>query len=264
MIAGLYFAYKGRPWLCSLAIAASLLFRPTSIMALPIWVYAIRDRKPRDVLSGICIAGSALVLAIYNYVRFGSVLNFGYGGEGFTTPLPTGLAGLLFSPGHSLLIYSPIVLLGIVGAPLLWKQDRRLALVSFFAIGGYIVLSALWHSWMGGKVWGSRLVVPAIPVIGILVAAAVQRAYTGRNTLLIVSTVALGVLGLGIQVLAIVQDPAVSIRNLTQSGYATVDESTWSLTKNWLALELKSLTSWNPCNVGAYLLRNIFAHCRSG
>ncbi len=262
IIAGLYFAYKGRPWLAGLAIAGSLLVRPTSIVALPIWLYACRGKRPLDYLSAISILGSGVILALYNYVRFGSFFNFGYGSEGFTTPLLTGLAGLLFSPGHSFLLYSPIVLIGILGIPLLWRKDRHLALVSFIAIGGYILLSALWHSWAGGKVWGSRLVVPIIPVAGVLIAMVVQQAALTRKPLLVSAILILGLLGLGIQLLAIVQDPAISIRNLTQSGYATVDESTWSLAKSWLALELKSLATWSPCNIGSYVLRMFFTQCR--
>jgi hypothetical protein len=261
LIGALYAAFKGMPWLSGLMLAASLLFRPTMLVGLPILLYAARKKRSGAWISLVPLAAAVLVLALYNYARFRLPFDFGYGGEGFTTPLVEGLAGVLLSPGHSFVLYSPIVLICIVGVPALWKKDRWLALVSFLAIGGLVLLSALWHSPSGGKVWGSRLVAPGIPAAGVLIAAAVQQVRETRNWLLIGSIALLGVLGASIQLAVVLQDPAISLRDMTASGYATVTESTWSLSKNWLALEIKSLGSWNSCNMGGYLLRLLLARC---
>jgi hypothetical protein len=71
------------------------------------------------------IPGVALVIG-YNLARFGLPLASGYGDEAsaFTTPLLTGLTGLLLSPGKSLFLYAPVAALALAGAPLLWRRWR--------------------------------------------------------------------------------------------------------------------------------------------
>jgi hypothetical protein len=262
LIGSLYFANKGNPWPSSLSFALSLLFRPTNIIALPIWGYSVWHKNSKMLLSGIFILGGAAFLGLYNYLRFRSPFDFGYGGTGFNTPILTGLLGLILSPGHSFFIYSPILILGITGGILLWRKDKTLALVCLAASLGYILMAATWQSWSGGKVWGSRLIVPVIPIAGVLVAAAIEQLYSSPTRKLIATVLIVAVLGLSIQVMVVLQNPAIAIQDYTHNGYATVTESTWSPTKNWLALEMKSLTQWNICNTGSYSLRAWLSQCQ--
>ncbi len=262
LIASMYFAARRKPYLCSLMFAASLLFRPTNIVALPIWLYAVWKDRPKALLSGIFIVGGLGLLALYNYVRFGSLFDFGYGGESFTTPILSGLFGLLFSPGHSFLFYSPITILGITGAPLLWNRNRPLALACLASVVGYILLISTWDMWAGGKVWGSRLLVPILPLTGVLIAAAIEQLAFAPTRRLLLAVVLLGAIGLGIQLLALLQNPGNTIQTYTTNGYATVNDSTWSLSKNWLALQIKSLQNWNVCHTGSYSLRTLLSQCR--
>ncbi len=260
LIGSLWFARRGNPWLSSTMLAGSLLFRPTSIVGLPIWLYAAW-KKRLGWLSVLPLLAAVLVLAAYNYERFRSPLNFGYGGEGFTTPLLPGLAVLLLSRGHSLLLFSPVLLLVPVGAWLLWRSHKDLAIICLLVIAGWVVAAALWHSPVGGKVWGARLVVPAIPLAGVLVAAAVERARSSRMWLLIGLIAVLALPGFLIQVATVLQDPAVTLQNAVAAGYATVPESVSSPTKNWLALEIRALRSWTPCNIGSYAIRTLLTRC---
>lgn len=262
LIGSLYFANKGNPWLSSLSFAVSLLFRPTNIITLPIWGYSVWHKKPRALLSAIFILGGIAFLGLYNYLRFRSLFDFGYGGAGFKTPILTGLLGLVLSPGHSFFFYSPIMILAITGSFLLWRRNKTLALVCLAAIIGYILMAATWQSWSGGKVWGSRLLVPIIPIAGVLVAAAIEQAYSNPTRKLITIVMILAILGLSIQVMAVLQDPAIAIQEYTHDGYATVTDSTWSPTKNWLALEVKSLAQWNICNTGSYSLQALLSQCQ--
>lgn len=261
LIGALMSAREGKPWLASTMLAASLLFRPVSIVGLPIWLYAAWKKKPAGWFSIVPLAAAALLLAIYNYERFGSPFNFGYAGEGFTTPVLTGLAELFLSPGRSLLVFSPVLLLIIVGAPLLWKTHRELALICLLAIAGAVTAAALWHSPSGGKVWGSRLVLPVIPIGGVLVAAALERARSTRMPLLVGLLALLAFWGLSIQVITVLQDPALTLQNAVASGTATVADIVWSPAKNWVALEIRSLGSWNPCNIESYVIRALWTHC---
>lgn len=265
LAAGYYFADQRRPYLCSLFLGISLLFRPTNLLALPIWGYAVwsswRENR-RDIFSGVFIVGSLGFLALYNYARFHSIFHFGYENNGFTTPVLEGLTGVLLSPGHSLLVYSPIAIAAITGGRSLIRRRKGLAWAGIATILLYILMAATWQSWMGGKVWGNRLLVPVIPLIGFLIAAAVDDLYTQPTPRLLAVIVFLGLLGFGIQILTILQDPVVALNAYVQSGYTTQTEAIWSFSKNWLALEIKSFTNWNICKSGAYSLRMLFSQCR--
>lgn len=262
LMACFYFANKKSPYLSSLSLAISLLFRPTNLLALPLWAYALRGATTKKILSGIFIGLSLGILAAYNYVRFDSFTNFGYGEEGFTTSLVEGLKGVILSPGHSMFIYSPIAVLAFWGGFILYKKNRTVMLLTTFCIVGYILTAASWHSWFGGKVWGSRLVVPIIPMLGILIAPMIDKLFNHPSKMVMISVLLLGVVGLGIQFLTVAQNPMIAITEYIDNGYATQAEAIWSLDKNWLVLEIKSLMHWKPCNIDAYSLRLMFSECR--
>lgn len=82
--------------------------------------------------------------------------------------VPYALVSYLFSPGRSLFVFSPVLLLGIPGIGLLFRQRRRyetlipiLALLLF--VGGYAVVRH--ENWFGGRSWGPRYLVPATPFL---------------------------------------------------------------------------------------------------
>ena len=88
-----------------------------AIAALPLgmWLmFAARDARDRvwqslAFLPGV-LAGIAVWMAL-NVARFGDPFETGYFRDttpGFGSPILEGLAGLLFSPGASLFLYSPV------------------------------------------------------------------------------------------------------------------------------------------------------------
>jgi hypothetical protein len=261
LIASLYFAHMERPYLSGLALAASLLFRPTNILGLPVWGLAVWKTKLRMLGSAIFLVGAVVFLGLYNYARFRSYFDFGYAGAGFTNSVQVGVVGLFLSPGHSFLLYSPITLLAGFGAYWMWKGNRALTLACLLTITGYIFMAATWESWSGGKVWGSRLIIPVLPLLGVLVGAVIAKVIASPTRGWISAVVALTVLGFAMQMILVFQDPAIAIRYYTQNGFATVTDTTWSVTRNWLVLEIMSLRNWNICNTGAYSLRMLLAQC---
>lgn len=118
------------------------------------------------------LPGLALI-GWYNWARFGTLLATGYASESglFTTPLLEGLTGLLFSPGKSVLLYAPALLLAVPGAVALWRRGRAdLVLLCVGLFLGHLLLYARWGEWEGGGVWGPRFLLPVVAVTLILAA----------------------------------------------------------------------------------------------
>jgi Tetratricopeptide repeat/Dolichyl-phosphate-mannose-protein mannosyltransferase len=109
----------------------------------------------------------SVCIAALNLYRFGSVFDFGYGNEGnqFTTPLLTGLYGLLLSPNKGLLFYAPLTALVPWS---LWKmrKSHRCEVIFFvFVIALHLLATSKWWSWEGGTSWGPRLLLPIVPLL---------------------------------------------------------------------------------------------------
>ncbi len=128
------------------------------------------------------IAAAGFVLAAYNLVRSGNLLDLGYApDETFSTPLWRGLAGLLISPGKGLFLYSPILLAALAGLPALFRRDRATALLSLGVAIAFPLLYAGWFMWWGGWSWGPRFLVPSLPFLCLFLAPVVEWAlHPGR------------------------------------------------------------------------------------
>ncbi|MFV9505426.1 MAG: phospholipid carrier-dependent glycosyltransferase [Oscillochloridaceae bacterium umkhey_bin13] len=210
----------GRPalfWLIGAGLAAGLLL-PTRLaagVALPVLgLYLLwgswqatdgRSRRngPRSALiSQPAVFGLGLIpgLAIvlwYNYARFGTPLASGYGSEAtlFTTPLAEGLYGLVFSPGKSVLLYAPLIMLALPGAVVLWRHGRAaVVLLGAGLLLGHLLLYASWGVWEGGGVWGPRFLLPVLAPTLVLAAGLGLAPGLGLGRLLLVGL--LGMVGL--------------------------------------------------------------------
>ena len=105
-------------------------------------------------------------IAAYNWSRFGSAFETGYGREAgnFSTPLAVGLSGLLASPAKGVLWYCPVLLLSLLGARAFWKRDRACALAIVAASVLWLLLISRYYQWFGGGAWGPRFLVPLLPL----------------------------------------------------------------------------------------------------
>ena len=259
LIASLCFMAYQRPFVSSFMLGISILFRPTSILALPIWGKAIWNKDKGTIFSGFLIIAALLLLAYYNWARFSSITTFGYGNENFTSNWYDGLYGLLLSPGRSLFVYSPILTLAIPGALMLYKREKSLALISIVIVVAHIFMIALWHSWDGGWAWGSRLLTPILPILGFLTASAVEYAWKKRGDMLVV--IILAMLGTGVQILALARDPMKTIVESVVYGNIKYEETVLSINHSWIAIQIKSLQHWQLCDLDAYTLRQWFGSC---
>jgi hypothetical protein len=70
--------------------------------------------KADIVLLAISLPLGASLCLFENWLRRGNVLNFGYPGEGFSTPFLTGFTGQLISPTRGIVFYMPAFFCGFV------------------------------------------------------------------------------------------------------------------------------------------------------
>jgi hypothetical protein len=255
----LFFAISERVYTSSAFLALSSLFRPTTLLALP-FVAKAAGRKPRVLIGSAIIVGAGLFgLAAYNWARFGSPLKSGYPPGNLSVPLLTGLFVLFFSPGRSMFVYSPILLLAIPGAWFLFKRDKPMALLCLFFILAHALIVSCWGPLGWGLSWGSRLMTLTLPIFGILIAAAMERIWRSKWPLPI--PILLGLLGAGVQIVALLRDPTHVLIDRVQSGDAKFEETIYNARHCWLALQIDAARNFNPCELDSHTLRRLFTSC---
>jgi hypothetical protein len=172
---------KDRGWAYGVGIFWGLAVwcRATSalmILAMGVWWLIMdRGRLVRMVAAGLPLA---LLMAWHNQHLFGTPWFFGElnqaasidlirgGGGVFQTPIWEGLAGLVFSPARGLLVYSPVLGLGVVGL-LMGLRHRE----TFWLFPLVIGTAAIWavqglhFDWWGGWTFGYRPIVDTVPVL---------------------------------------------------------------------------------------------------
>jgi hypothetical protein len=173
-------ALAGRALQAGAALAFAVLARPQSAAFAPLLLAYLVLRDGGSVGAAIRalppLAVAAAITLAYNLYRFADALQFGYrppADPGFTTPLPEGTAGLLFSPEKSVLLFAPAIVLVPLAAAALWRsgRSRRATVVLVLAVyAATWVLAATWWSWQGGWSWGPRLILPGVVVALALVA----------------------------------------------------------------------------------------------
>jgi hypothetical protein len=260
LITGLCLMAYDKPYASSAALALSILFRPTNILALPAWAVSAW-RKPRAAIgSAVIVIAAGAFLCWFNYIRFGSILNFGYASERFGGPFLKNLEGVLFSPGRSPFVYSPILVFAIPGTWLLWRKQPILALICLVVIAAYVFTIARLFNWAGGTSWGARLVTPTVPLFGVLLAPTVDCIW--KNKLLAAAALLLGFAGFSVQMLALLRDPMRVMMEHVATGEIDNRETLYTLRNSWLALQIRSMPSWQACDLDASTLRAWFAECR--
>ena len=178
-------AHQGQPGVslvvgCGTCLGLALMTRPNHVVAIGVfavaWLLAplsgTRRRRSIVLLGAVTslFLGATLLL---NYLHFQDIFQFVYaeqveGGKiltDFSTPLPIGLYGLFLSPGKSLFLFAPLVLLAVAGLGPLWRQSRPLAGVSGGCIMAYALFLARHTQWEAGYSWGPRYLLPVVPLL---------------------------------------------------------------------------------------------------
>ncbi|MFZ0665725.1 MAG: hypothetical protein WAM97_08210, partial [Acidimicrobiales bacterium] len=117
---------------------------------------------------------SMALLFWYNDLRYGRIWVSSYGNTNFTTPLGTGLHGLLLSSGDSMFIFNPMALVGVAGLILLAigpmkVRDRPLFVLCFLLIVPRVLFFSKFSVWWGGSTFGPRFLLPVAAVLTLLI-----------------------------------------------------------------------------------------------
>lgn len=174
----------GPPLLAAAAFAAAALLKPVLWVAAPAFVLGAalawreRERAASRLLAfGASLAAGLAVAWAASALRFGGGANFGYGDEAlrFTTPLLSGLAGLLVFPGRGLLFYAPLALVG-PGRLLFRGVPPAVRVLCGGAPLLLLLTVARFEGWHGGSAWGPRHLLPVLPLLAVPALLAPRRA----------------------------------------------------------------------------------------
>ena len=155
----------------------------------------------RAVRVGLAFAGGAALPLLgwlaSNAWRYGSPTDFGPKNISFTNPLLDGLYGFFLSPGKSLFLYAPVVLVGLVAVPFT-PRPKRPAVALLVALGAVnVAVYARYYQWHGDHAWGPRYLIMTIPFFVLPLAPLLDRVRWQRA--LVGATVAgLATSGLGV------------------------------------------------------------------
>ena len=111
--------------------------------------------------------------------------------------------GILFSPGAGLFIYSPILFACFVGFFDFFKKNKFDSLLMISIISTFVIFFAAGNYWHGYNGWGPRYLVPIIPFLILPLGASIEKR---TNIFFKLSTVVLGISGVIINLIYLLQD----------------------------------------------------------
>jgi hypothetical protein len=258
MLAATYAVWRGvstgrEPWFAAggLGLAAGLLTRHEFVLAtIPVGLTLAlasggnaRLLARRFLAVGLPFGLGLMLWTGYNQARFGSPFNTGYAPT-FGNPLQ-GAWGLLFSPGASLFLYSPIVIAGVAA---LVGMVRRNKLAGGLFVALALIFLSFYSSlsdWQGGRSYGPRYLVPLLPFF------CIPLAYWFANGTRRVRAVLIA--GLAFSVLAQAPGVLVDFSKVGEVHATTTGESHTRRTSSWhsasLVLNARAAIAAVPINV---------------
>lgn len=168
------------------------------LLTIPIGLYILSAKRNLKLalLYGLPILLMGVFLGYWNILRFGGIFETGYGigndVEGFTTPLFYGLTGLWLSFYKGVFWFQPILLLGLFGLKRLWDKQQSLLIVSLSIILIHSTTYAMWWAWDGAWSWGSRFMLPILPIMCLYLLPVLKQSQSNRFLRVIVGMIALG------------------------------------------------------------------------
>ena len=190
VLLSVYFMYRHRHErhishlvLSAFSFGFALLIRPTSILAAPalaiLLIHPLHTRADarrslkQCLLYAILMVPCFALMLWYDYLRFGSVFETGYGlvaarlGVDYFsgTPFTTGLLGFLVSPGKGFFYYSPVVVLFFLAVRPFSRKFPVISLSFMVIVLSTLVLYSKFIYWHGCNGWGPRYLLVTTPYL---------------------------------------------------------------------------------------------------
>lgn len=136
------------------------------IIVLP-FLYALFQNKSLKSSAFLLVPFSFGVLFVfgYNVIYWQAELSGGYEGSFTLNPIPA-IAGVLFSPGKSLFVFNPALLLVPLTIRFFWQRHATPVKTAWLGtVGILFFLYCFWGNWWGGWGYGARHFMPLIPLM---------------------------------------------------------------------------------------------------
>jgi len=164
---------------------------------LGVWLLVAAWRAHRDLRRVVEVGawysagavGPLLVMLFFNWWRYGSISNLGYGLGSATDqsyPIVRGVMGQWFSSGKSIFLFAPIAIIVVAG---LYRSVKRMPM-EMILLGSLVIVNTLFFArvqfWSGDWAWGPRYLQIVVPCLAAM-AAPLMDSVSWRRALIGVS-----------------------------------------------------------------------------
>jgi hypothetical protein len=119
-----------------------------------------------------------------------------------TRDIPNGFYQHFISPDRGIIVFAPIVLLGIVGMFVAAKDHKQYFQLLLAVIGMNIILYSMWGDPYGGWAFGSRYLIPSYAVLSIFIGIALSK--FRRNLFFLLPFIALTIVSVSVNTIGAV------------------------------------------------------------
>jgi hypothetical protein len=222
-------------------LGAAIAVRQTAMLIAPsiaLYLLAAAVKHRRRVLpAALALAAGMAPFLVwqgwYNAVRTGSplvpavALTKYLANNALDGNMLVGVVGLLVSPGKSMLLFSPPLVLSLLGARAFWRERRAEAVLVAGAVVPFLAMHAAARNWAGDWGWGPRYTVTVMPLL-FLPAAWTLRAAHHRQRVRAATLLALGA-GLLVQTTATIVNWHYIYAYQFQLGRWSKTRAAWSM-----------------------------------
>lgn len=186
-------------WMSAISLGYLIFTKTADVIFLPVILAYLIMRRQSDQMQNSSVArliDAAKILIVFlipmslflllqswvNIVKFGNLFAIGPTYDNNVLPyfsisnLWVGLGGFLFSPGKSLFLYSPPVVLSLFAAVVFFQKSRREATLMIFLVVLDILLYGAYYDWTSGSFWGPRYLVEIVPFMVLPIGVALDSA----------------------------------------------------------------------------------------
>ena len=179
-------AKKLNPYLLGIFLFSTYLCRPQMMLLVGlVWLYILIYRRKEILKLSLTMALLMALFITYSVSELNQLLPIYYRSSDFSFAADIFMRAYatLLSPSRGLIIFSPFLILALIGSLTLFKtlvKDPIYQLAGLWFLAHFGMISA-WRVWWGGQSYGPRLFTDALPALFLLNAIVWQTAQTSRG-----------------------------------------------------------------------------------